>query len=115
MALNRDKDLKLYYSIKEVAAMFDVNESALRYWEKVFPQIHPKTNSRGIRQYTKEDIEEIRLVHNMAKVRGFKLDAAKKMINTNRQDVDKNAQVMELLEASRDSLVALKKQLDMLV
>ena len=115
MALNRDKDLKLFYSIKEVAAMFDVNESALRYWEKVFPQIQPKTNSRGIRQYTKEDIEEIRLVHNMAKVRGFKLGAAKKMLTSNRQGVDKSAQVMELLISSRDKLIDLKKQLDTLV
>ncbi len=115
MALNRDKDLKLFYSIKEVAAMFGVNESALRYWEKVFPQIQPKTNARGIRQYTKEDIEEIRLVYNMAKVRGFKLDAARKMISRNRQGVDKSAQVLELLISSRDQLVAVKKQLDSLV
>lgn len=95
--------------------MFGINESALRYWEKVFPQIQPKTNARGIRQYTKEDIEEIRLIYNMSKVRGFKLDAAKKMISANRQGVDKSAQVMELLISSRDKLQELKKQLDMLV
>ena len=95
--------------------MFNVNESALRYWEKVFPQIQPKTNARGIRQYTKEDIEEIRLIHNMAKVRGFKLDAAKKMISTNRTGVDKSAQVMEALISARDQLKDLKKQLDLLV
>lgn len=95
--------------------MFGVNESALRYWEKVFPQIQPKTNARGIRQYTKDDIEEIRLVYNMAKVRGFKLDAAKKMLSSNRQGVDKSAQILELLMQSRDQLVAVKKQLDSLV
>jgi DNA-binding transcriptional MerR regulator len=115
MALNRDKDLKLYYSIKEVAAMFDVKESALRYWEKMFPQIQPKTNARGIRQYTKENIEEIRLIHNMTKVRGFKLAAAKKMLSNNRRGVEKNAQIMELLLSSRDKLLELKKQLDILV
>ena len=37
-----DKDLKLYYSISEVAQMFDVNESLLRFWEKEFPQLSPK-------------------------------------------------------------------------
>lgn len=115
MALNREKDLKLFYSIKEVAKMFDVNESALRYWEKVFPQIQPKTNARGIRQYTKEDIEEIRLIYNMAKVRGFKLTAAKKMISTNRQGVDKSTQIMEMLTSARDKLQELKKQLDTIV
>ena len=42
MALKSDKNLKLYYSIREVAEMFDVNESLLRYWEKEFPIIAPK-------------------------------------------------------------------------
>ena len=41
MALRTDKELKLYYSISEVARMFDVNESLLRYWEKEFPMIAP--------------------------------------------------------------------------
>ena len=52
-----DKDLKLYYSISEVAQMFDVNESLLRFWEKEFPQITPKTSGRGVRQYRKEEGE----------------------------------------------------------
>ena len=52
--LNTDKELKLYYSIGEVADMFGVNPSLLRFWEKEFPQISPKTAGRGIRQYRKE-------------------------------------------------------------
>ena len=60
MALNTEKDLKLYYSIKEVAEMFKVNQSTLRYWETVFKQIQPRTNAKGVRQYTKQNIEEIR-------------------------------------------------------
>ena len=63
MAYNANKDLKLYYSISEVARMFDVNESLLRYWEKEFPTIiTPKKAGGNIRQYRKEDIENIRLV-----------------------------------------------------
>ena len=42
MALNANKNLKLYYSIKEVAKMFDVSESLLRYWETEFPLLSPK-------------------------------------------------------------------------
>ena len=45
--LNTDKNLKLYYSISEVAAMFDVNESLLRFWEKEFPQLNPKEGGGG--------------------------------------------------------------------
>ena len=42
MALNLNKNLKLYYSIKEVAEMFDLNESTLRYWEQEFPSLKPR-------------------------------------------------------------------------
>ena len=52
MALNMNKNLKLYYSIGEVAKMFDINESTLRYWESEFPHLKPKTNSKNVRQYT---------------------------------------------------------------
>ena len=73
MALNRNKNLKLYYSIKEVAQMMGVSESMLRYWEKEFPHLHPKTvSSTGVRQYVDKDIEQIRLIYNLVKVRGFK-------------------------------------------
>ena len=60
MSLNTNPDLKLYYSISEVATLFGVAESLLRFWEKQFPNIHPKKSSNNVRQYTKEDIEEIR-------------------------------------------------------
>ena len=51
MAYNPNKELKLYYSIGEVAKMFDVNESLLRYWEKEFPIISPKKAGGNVRQY----------------------------------------------------------------
>ena len=52
MALNKDKNLKLYFSISEVAQMFDVNESTLRFWEKKFTLIKPRRNAGGTRFYT---------------------------------------------------------------
>lgn len=42
MALNPNKELKLYYSIGEVAEMLGLSETLLRYWEKEFPSITPK-------------------------------------------------------------------------
>ena len=115
MALNLNKNLKLYYSIGEVAQMFDLNESTLRYWEQEFPFLRPKTSGPSkVRQYTEKDIEQVRLIHNMVKVRGFKIAAAKKMINANRKGVDKKADVLESLIDIRSELQALKKQLDYL-
>ena len=115
MALNTNKNVKLYYSIKEVAAMFDVRESTLRYWETEFPHLKPKTVGQNVRQYTEKDIEQIRVIHNLVKVRGFKLSAARKMMNKNRTGVDKNADILATLISVRDELKELKKQIDGLV
>ena len=112
MALNLNKNLKLYYSIKEVAKMFDVNESLLRYWETEFPLLKPKTNANSVRQYTEKDIEEIKLIYNLVKVRGFKIAAARKILNENRTGADKKADVLDKLIGVRDELVLLKKHLD---
>ena len=115
MALNLNKNLKLYYSIKEVAEMFGINESTLRYWEQEFPYLKPKTSGPAkIRQYQEKDIEQIRLIHNLVKVRGFKLAAAKKIINSNRDGADRRAEVLTRLMGVRADLQALKRQLDYL-
>lgn len=116
MSLDTNKDEKLYYSIKEVAQMFGLNESTLRYWETEFPQLRPKTiNSNKVRQYTGENIEDIRMIYNLVKVRGFKLSAARKIMTANRKDVEKSSDVLERLLSVRDELRALRKQLDTLV
>ena len=113
MALNAYKTQKLYYSIKEVAQMFDLNESTLRFWESEFSYLKPKTQGPNkVRQYSEKDIEQIRLIHNLVKVRGFKLAAAKKMINANRDGADRRAEVLERLMGVRDDLQALKRELD---
>ena len=115
MALNEYKPQKLYYSIKEVAEMFGLNESTLRYWETEFPMLKPKTTGPAkVRQYQEKDIEQIKLIHNLVKVRGFKLAAAKKIINNNRQGADKTADVLSRLISVRNELQALKKHLDYL-
>ncbi len=113
MALNLNKNLKLYYSIKEVAAMFGLNESTLRYWEQEFPYLKPKTSGPAkVRQYQEKDIEQIRLIHNLVKVRGFKLAAAKIIINQNRDGADRRAEVLTRLIDIRDDLQLMKRQLD---
>ncbi len=90
MAPMENKNLKTYYSIKEVANMFNVAESLLRYWEKEFPQISPKTaGNKNIRQYTEKDIEIIRTIYNLVKVRGFKLAAALTVISLEKLTTDK--------------------------
>ena len=112
MALNLNKELKLYYSIGEVAEMFGLTETLLRYWEKEFPSISPKKSGRNIRQYSQTDIDEIRLIYNLVKVRGMKLAAARKAIRNSREEIARNLEVMERLEAVKAELLLMKKELD---
>jgi DNA-binding transcriptional MerR regulator len=116
MALNTDKNTKLYYSIKEVAQLIGVSESTLRYWETEFPSIRPRTvSSTKVRQYTEKDVEQLRVIYSLLKVRGFKIAAARKYMRENRQSVDKSSAVLETLAGVRAELKALRDQLDGLV
>lgn len=116
MALNKDINPKLYYSIKEVARMIGVNESTLRYWETEFPNLRPKTvAATKVRQYTDKDIEEIKAIYSLVKVRGFKIAAARKYLRENRESVDRSADVLETLISVREQLKELKSRLDGIV
>jgi DNA-binding transcriptional MerR regulator len=72
-----DEIEKLYYSIGEVADMFEVNASLIRFWEKEFPQLQPRKNNRGNRVYSKKDLELFRKIHFLVKEKGFTLEGAK--------------------------------------
>ena len=114
MAYNPNKDLKLYYSISEVAKMFDVNESLLRYWEKEFPIISPKKAGGNIRQYRKEDIENIRLIYHLVKEKGMTLQGAKQRLKANKERTIQTAEVVNRLKEIREELVKLRNSLDYL-
>lgn len=112
MPLNTEKkDLKLYYSIGEVAQMFQVNETLLRFWEKEFPQISPQKTGRSVRRYTKDDIETIRIVYNLVKVRGLKLAAAREALKRNKAGEVQTTEVVDRLRALRAELAAMRKEL----
>ena len=110
--LNKNKNSKLYYSISEVAQLFDVNESLLRFWEKEFPQLSPKKGSRGVRQYQKEDIETIKLIHYLVKERGLTLPGARQRMKVNKDTTLKNFEIVERLKSLREELLGMKKALD---
>lgn len=111
MSLNTHKELKLYYSISEVAQIFDVTETLLRFWEKEFPQISPKKTGRNVRQYTKEDIEQIRLVYNLVKVRGLKIAAARNVLKKNKEGMVQTVEVVERLRALKAELQSIRREL----
>ena len=114
MAYNPEKELKLYYSISEVAKMFEVNESLLRFWEKEFPIIKPKKNAKGSRQYRKEDIENIRLIYHLVKEKGMTLLGARQKLKDNKEDTIQAIEIIDRLKEIREELLKMKKELDTL-
>ncbi len=74
---------KLYYSIGEVAKMFDVNTSLIRFWEKEFSSVKPKKNKKGNRLFSPKNILELQRIYTLVKVEGHTLEGAKKALRSN--------------------------------
>lgn len=111
--LNKDKKLKLYYSVGEVAGMLGVNESLLRFWEKEFPQLAPKKAGRGIRQYREEDIKTVKMIYHLVKERGMTLQGARQLLQEGRiQQTEGNFELLERLKALREELVSMRDALN---
>ena len=49
-------DKKLYYSMGEVAEMFDVNPSLIRHWESKFDCVKPHKHKKGNRMFSPQDV-----------------------------------------------------------
>lgn len=114
LALNKNKNLKLYYSIGEVASMFGVTETLLRFWEKEFPSIKPQKAGRGIRQYTRDDIDVIRKIHYYVKEKGMTLEGARQALKENREGTDVKIEVLDRLKSIRDELQEISKEMNYL-
>jgi DNA-binding transcriptional MerR regulator len=77
ISIDYSKLTKLYYSIGEVAQLFEVNASLIRFWEKEFQLKQPKKNNKGNRMFTVKEIQILGSIYQLVKVQGYKLDAAK--------------------------------------
>ena len=102
---------KLYHSIGEVAKMFDVNTSLIRFWEKEFEIIQPKKNKKGNRLFTKADVENLRIIYHLVKERGYTLQGAKDKLKDNKEDISDNVEVITKLENLKSFLLELKASL----
>ncbi len=102
---------KLFYSIGEVADMFKVNSSLIRYWEKEFSIIKPQKNKKGNRFFTKTDIENFHLIYNLVKERGMTLKGAKQKIKESRDDSETNFKIIQSLKEMRSLLIEIKDSL----
>ncbi|NLI71372.1 MAG: MerR family transcriptional regulator [Bacteroidales bacterium] len=102
---------KLYYSIREVADMFDINQSNLRFWEKEFKQLKPKRNDKGTRFYTKKDIQVVKQILFLINNQKLTLEGVKMRLNDKKDVVEKQQELAERLTNIRNELKGLIKQL----
>jgi DNA-binding transcriptional MerR regulator len=111
MAYKEKEIEKLYYSIGEVSEMFSVAPSLIRFWESEFELIQPKKNRKGNRQFTGEDIENVRTIYHLVKEKGFTLQGAKEMLKNDTQSVKDKMEVIDSLRRLRSFLVEVKEKL----
>lgn len=101
---------KLYYSIGEVAAAFEVNTSLIRYWEKEFAILKPKKNRKGNRYFTPEDIKNLKIIYHLVKEKGYTLDGARTAL-AKQANIGDTIEVLDRLEFLRAELLKLKASL----
>ncbi len=111
MPYKEKKVEKLYYSIGEVADIFSVNTSLIRYWEKEFDIIKPQKNKKGDRFFTQKDIENFHIIYHLVKERGMTLKGAKKKLKENRNDTVNNANVVNTLKKIKEMLIEIKENI----
>ena len=102
---------KLYYSIGEVADQLNVNASLIRFWEKEFELLKPKKNKKGNRLFTREDLENIKLIYHLVKERGYTLQGAKDKLKGGKNSTKSQADVIQSLEKVKDFLLKIKSEL----
>jgi len=102
---------KLYYSIGEVAKMFDVNTSLIRFYEKEFDVIRPKKNRKGDRFFTPSDIDNFHLIFHLVKERGYTLDGARNKLKNGHEELKRELEIVKTLDKMRNFLIELKKNL----
>lgn len=105
----KEKEIeKLYYTIGEVAALFGVNTSHIRFWSNEFDEIRPATNKKGNRLYTRDDIENFRKIYHLVKEKGFTLRGAK----TELRDMRQRVMIEDQADAATPVLVEAGEEID---
>ena len=104
---------KQYYTISEVAVIFQVNPSKIRYWEAQFPHLSPKRTASGIRKYTPVDIEKIKVLVNLIQERGMTIEGAKQALNFQGKEKNPHQNIINQLTDIRDFLQGMKADLDL--
>ncbi len=103
---------KKYYKIKDVSELLGVSASTLRYWEQEFPECKPRRSATNIRYYKVQEIETLKIIHYLLKIKGLKIDAAKEQLRANRTNVSNRVKIIDTLLDTRNKLESMLNALN---
>ena len=109
--MHLDLPIKRYYRIGEIAKAFNVNASLIRFWDKEFEALKPKKNAKGNRRFTPDDVQNLKLIYNLVKERGYTLEGAKTYLKEQDQKSLDNFKIITKLEGVKNELMKIKNQL----
>lgn len=102
---------KLYYSMREVSEMFEVNPSLIRHYDSEFDILKPKKNKKGNRLFRPEDIENLKIIFYLVKERGYTIDGAKRFMKNHKHEVHENKRIIASLENLKEFLLEIRDSL----
>jgi len=104
---------KLYYKIGEVANLFKVNTSLIRYWEQEFDFLRPKKSQKGTRYFNRKDIDNFEIIHHLVKEKGLTIQGARDYLQNQKDGnaIDK-LEVINTLKRTKSLLKELRKNLE---
>lgn len=102
---------KKYFSIGEVAEMLDVATSLIRLWESEFDIIKPKKNRKGNRQFTREDIDNVKLIYHLVKEKGYTLQGAKDLLKNGNDSLKEKIEIIDSLKKIKNFLLAIRAKI----
>ncbi|GGC19478.1 transcriptional regulator [Parapedobacter defluvii] len=102
---------KLYYTMGEVTAMFGVNASQIRFYEREFDILQPKKNKKGNRLFTPDDIANLKIIFNLVKDKGYTLQGARDYLRDNKSEARENQRVIDSLQRLKAFLLEVRDSL----
>ena len=112
MPYKQPKIEKVLFNIGEVAQIIGVETSAVRYWENQFETLKPQKNKKGNRLFTKEDIEQVKLINYLIRERGLTIKGAKQKLKENCEETVQNFEIVKRLQEIKQELVEIRDKME---
>lgn len=105
------EEKRLYYSIGEAAQLLDVEVSTIRYWEKEFSMIKARVNKRGVRFFSPDELEKLKMVHYLIREKKYTTEGARQQLERNYDKTLHSFDIIERLKTIRQKLEQIKNSI----